>query len=228
MSKAADLLGITGSVPTAPAQKKSSKPERQDLYWGKELDLVASSKIVEKAAAGVGAALSAVIRDAAMEFCVDQMFSTKRPPETFNAHGDASKCRVSPVKMGSRSPLSQETAESLRSLGVAVDEIVDVPERIVINPEVADNEELMKALAQSISSNPEFSGVQIFALQPARTKFVVSEQTISDAARLLNKAQLTEVAHEIMTISIGGHKLDTTEANMIPLAKKILEENQVL
>ncbi|MBI4664571.1 MAG: hypothetical protein HY735_37745, partial [Verrucomicrobia bacterium] len=155
------IAAFGGAVtPIAPAQpeKKGSRPERERVELGEDLDHLAALSLVSKALADVAKVIGTEQKQKMLMEFAKRMFQYKTRPESFVGFGPRSEGYVQLSRKGSNAPLDELTVKRIDELKVPYDKHETVPARLVINPEVLADQKLLKALADAVKNAPGLQG----------------------------------------------------------------------
>jgi hypothetical protein len=159
------------------------------------------------------------------------MFETKRKPETMIGFGERALAYLIPSKKSTASNLDEQTLGILEALGAPVEVLESQPERIVLNPELVSDPALLEIVGEVLQNEKRLEGVSIFLKQPSHSKVVVTEETISVAAKKVQtEEEATDLIGRLMNISVGRFKLDgeTDSAKVIQSALEIVGKIGIL
>lgn len=201
VTSAMDLFGEAPTI--APKKARASSKERAIVEF-EGFDLLAALGIVEKAIESVKKQTMAEIKELATDYLVSQMLEIKTKPDSFTARGELATGLVSLRKRGSHLRVADEAAEALLAKGVPMEVIESVPERLVINPEILEDQESLAALAEAIKGNPKLEGKVVVMKQQGETHYAVNDDTIPTLARTAkNEAEIRDVIGKLSSVSVS-------------------------
>lgn len=203
LEKAADLFGEAPII--APTKKKTSKAKKdREVIEFKDFDVVASLGIMMKAMESVFKQKVAAAKEYAIETFVKKMLKDGIKPDSFTAKGELGTALVSLRKRGGHLKVDEETAEKLIAQGIHMEVIESVPERLVINPEILEDQEAIQAVAEAIKTHPKLQDKLVVMKQAAEKHYAVSELTIPQlATKAQDEAQIREVIGKLTSVSVG-------------------------
>jgi hypothetical protein len=198
-------VNIFGEAPTiAPKKAKASSSKDRAIVPFEGFDKLAALGIVSKAIESVQKQVVAAIKEVATDYLVSQMLECKTKPDSFTAKGELATGLVSLRKRGSHLRVAEETAEALIAKGVPMDILESVPERLVINPEILEDQGCLKALAEAIKGNPLLESKVVIMKQEAEKHYAVSDDTIPTLARTAESADdIRDIIGKLSSVSIG-------------------------
>ena len=214
-----------------PKPKTKGKKVYQEIPM-EGLDAVSALGVVEKALKAVSKQLVGEIKDLVMGLFLGQMTSSGVKPEGFTAVGHSSTALCSLRKRGSHLAVDDATATRLRAKGIHLDLIEKVPERLVINPAILNDQATIAAVAEAIKGHPALEGIQVIMQQKADTFYAVSEETLPQLARSAGDFDddLREILGNVSVISVGRFEFKgcTDSSQQKRKAIEILEEARIL
>jgi len=216
-------MDMFGQAPTiAPKKAKASSKVRAIVQF-KGFDLLAAAGIVEKALEDVKKQMMAAIKELATDYLVSQMLEIKTKPDSFTARGELASGLVSLRKRGSHLRVAPDAAEALLEKGVPMDILESVPERLVINPEILEDQECLQALAEAIKGNPKLESKVVIMKQEAEKHYAVSEDTIPTLARTApDEDFIRNFIGKLSSVSVSRFIMDG-EKDSVVQKKKALE-----
>ena len=216
-------MDMFGQAPTiAPKKAKASSKVRAIVQF-KGFDLLAAAGIVEKALEDVKKQMMAAVKELATDYLVSQMLEIKTKPDSFTARGELASGLVSLRKRGSHLRVAPEAAEELIAKGVPMDILESVPERLVINPEILEDQECLQALAEAIKGHPILGPKTVIMKQEAEKHYAVSEDTIPTLARTAPDADfIRNFIGKLSSVSVSRFIMDG-EKDSVVQKKKALE-----
>ncbi len=219
VESAVDLFGEAPTI--APKKAKASTKERAVVQF-KGFDLLAAAGIVEKALEDVKKQLMAAIKELATDYLVSQMLEIKTKPDSFTARGELSSGLVSLRKRGSHLRVAPEAAEALIAKGVPMDILESVPERLVINPEILEDQECLQALAEAIKGHPKLESKTVIMKQEAEKHYAVSEDTIPTLARTAKDAdEIRNFIGKLSSVSVSRFIMDGEKDSVVQKRKAL-------
>jgi len=216
-------MDMFGQAPTiAPKKAKASSKVRAIVQF-KGFDLLAAAGIVEKALEDVKKQMMAAVKELATDYLVSQMLEIKTKPDSFTARGELASGLVSLRKRGSHLRVAPEAAEELLAKGVPMDILESVPERLVINPEILEDQECLQALAEAIKGHPTLESKTVIMKQEAEKHYAVSEDTIPTLARTApDEDFIRNFIGKLSSVSVSRFIMDG-EKDSVVQKKKALE-----
>jgi len=196
---------LFGELPTAPTTKKTSKAKKdREVIEFKDFDVVASLGILMKAMESVFKQKVAAAKEFAIDTFVKKMLKDGVKPDSFTARGELGTALVSLRKRGGNLKVDEETAEKLIAQGIHMEVMLSVPERLIINPEILEDQEAIQAVAEAIKGHPKLQGKVVVMKQEAEKHYSVSELTIPQLAmKAEDEAQIREVIGKLTSVSVG-------------------------
>jgi len=226
---AAELFNApTIETPTKP--KKKGKKQYQEIPM-EGFDVVAALGVVEKALKGVSKQLVAEVKDRVVSLFLGQMTASGTKPDGFTAVGRSSKGLCGLRKRGSNLSVDENTAIRLRAKGIHLDLVEKVPERLVINPAVLNDQAIIGAVAEAIKGHPALEGITVIMQQKPETYYAVSEETLPQLARSASEFEdLREILGNVSVVSLGRFEFKgcTDSSQQKRKALEILEEARIL
>jgi len=209
-------------APTIAPKKASTSSKERAIVEFEGFDLLAALGIVEKAIESVKKQTMAAIKELATDYLVSQMLEIKTKPDSFTARGELATGLVSLRKRGSHLRVAEEAAEELIAKGVPMDILESVPERLVINPEILEDQGCLKALAEAIKGNPMLESKVVIMKQEAEKHYAVSDDTIPTLARTAkDEAEIRDVIGKLSSVSVSrfviGDDKDSTVQKKLAL-----------
>lgn len=212
-----------GAPTIAPTKKASTSSKDRAIVEIQGLDLLAAAGIVEKAIEQVKKQMMAAVKELATDYLVSQMLEIKTKPDSFTARGELASGLVSLRKRGSHLRVAPEAAEELIAKGVPMDILESVPERLVINPEILEDQECLQALAEAIKGHPTLESKTVIMKQEAEKHYAVSEDTIPTLARTAQDAdEIRNFIGKLSSVSVSRFIMDG-EKDSVVQKKKALE-----
>jgi hypothetical protein len=210
-------------APTIAPKKATASSKVRAIVQFKGFDLLAAAGIVEKALEDVKKQMMAAIKELATDYLVSQMLEIKTKPDSFTARGELASGLVSLRKRGSHLRVAPEAAEELIAKGVPMDILESVPERLVINPEILEDQECLQALAEAIKGHPTLESKTVIMKQEAEKHYAVSEDTIPTLARTAQDAdEIRNFIGKLSSVSVSRFIMDG-EKDSVVQKKKALE-----
>jgi len=214
-----------GAPTIAPTKKASTSSKDRAIVEIKGLDLLAAAGIVEKAIEEVKKQMMAAVKELATDYLVKQMLEIKTKPDSFTARGELATGLVSLRKRGSHLRVAEDAAETLLAKGVPMSEIETVPERLVINPEILEDQVALQALAEAIKGNPklEATGKPIIMKQEGVTHYAVNDDTLPTLARTAkDEVEIRDVIGKLSSVSVSRFVIGDDKDSSVQ-KKKALE-----
>ncbi len=233
MSETLDTAAELFNAPTieAPKPKKKGKKVYQEIPM-EGFDVVAALGVVEKALKAVSKQLVAEVKDRVVGLFLNQMTANGVKPDGFTAVGHSSSGLCGLRKRGGHLAVDDATAARLRAKGIHLDFVEKVPERLVINPEVLNDQATIAAVAEAIKGHPALEGIQVIMQQKAESFYAVSEETLPQLARSAGDFpdDLREILGNVSVISVGRFEFKgcTDSSQQKRKAIEILEEARIL
>ena len=220
----ADASALFEGAPTiAPKKKASSSTKDRAIVMFEGFDRLAALGIVEKAIEAVKKQAMAAAKELATDYLVSQMLEVKTKPDSFTARGELASGLVSLRKRGSHLRVAPDAAEALLEKGVPMDILESVPERLVINPEILEDQECLQALAEAIKGNPKLESKVVIMKQEAEKHYAVSEDTIPTLARTApDEDFIRNFIGKLSSVSVSRFIMDG-EKDSVVQKKKALE-----
>ena len=204
-----------------PLPKNGAVKERVEI--GEELDNLAALKLLEKALAGVSKQIYASVREQAARIFGREMVQTNRKPTTVIGFGERGTAYLTPRKKAITSVLDEHTVAMLRDMDVPVETRETQPERVVLNPRLIEDPELLAIVGEVLQADERLKGVSVFLKQPAISTSCVSEGTIDAVAKKIEtEEEAVDMIGRLMNVSVGKFKLDE-ETDSSETLKKALE-----
>ncbi len=212
-----------GAPTIAPTKKASSSSKDRAIVEIEGLDLLAAAGIVEKAIEQVKKQMMAAVKELATDYLVSQMLEIKTKPDSFTARGELATGLVSLRKRGSHLRVAEDAAETLLAKGVPMEVIETVPERLVINPEILEDQECLQALAEAIKGNPKLEGKTVIMKQEGVTHYAVNDDTLPTLARTAkDEAEIRDVIGKLSSVSVSRFVIGDDKDSSVQ-KKKALE-----
>lgn len=202
---------LFGEVPEAPTKKKpkSKATKDREVIPFKDFDVVAAAGILLKAIESVFKQRVSAAKEYAVETFVKTMLRDGIKPDSFTAKGEVGTALVSLAKRGSHLKVDEETANKLVQQGVHLDVIESVPERLIINPEILEDQEAIQAVAEAIKGHPKLKDKLVVMKQPAEKHYAVSDLTIPQlATKAQTEDEIKEVIGKLTIVKVGRFVLD--------------------
>ncbi len=191
-------------APTIAPKKASASSKERAIVQFEGFDLLAALGIVEKAIESVKKQTMAAIKELATDYLVSQMLEIKTKPDSFTVKGELATGLVSLRKRGSNLRVADEAAEILLAKGVPMEVIESVPERLVINPAILEDQESLAALAEAIKGNPKLEGKVVVMKQEAEKHYAVNDDTIPTLARTAkDEGEIRDVIGKLSSVSVS-------------------------
>ena len=146
---AAELFNAP-SIETPKPKKKGKKVYQEIPMEG--FDVVAALGVVEKALKAVSKQLVAEVKDRVVSLFLGQMTDSGIKPDGFTAVGHSSTGLCGLRKRGGHLAVDENTATRLRAKGIHLDLVEKVPERLVINPAILNDQATIAAVAEAIKA----------------------------------------------------------------------------
>jgi len=197
---------LFGEIPTAPTTKKKTSKAKKDreVIQFKEFDVCCSLGLMIKAMESLFKQKIAAAKDFAVDTFVKKMLKDGIKPDSFTARGELGTALVSLRKRGGHLKVDDETAEKLIAQGIHMEVIESVPERLIINPEILEDQEAIQAVAEAIKTHPKLKDKVVVMQQKAEKHYAVSEMTIPQLAiKATDEAQIREVIGKLSVVSVG-------------------------
>lgn len=210
-------------APTIAPKKASASSKERAIVEFEGFDLLAALGIVEKAIESVKKQTMAAIKELATDYLVSQMLEIKTKPDSFTARGELATGLVSLRKRGSHLRVADEAAEALLAKGVPMEVIESVPERLVINPEILEDQEALQALAEAIKGNPKLESKVVIMKQQGETHYAVNDDTIPTLARTAqSETEIRDVIGKLSSVSVSRFVIGDDKDSSVQ-KKKALE-----
>jgi hypothetical protein len=210
-------------APTIAPKKASASSKERAIVVFEGFDLLAALGIVEKAIEAVKKQTMAAIKELATDYLVSQMLEIKTKPDSFTARGELATGLVSLRKRGSHLRVADEAAEALLAKGVPMEVIESVPERLVINPEILEDQEALQALAEAIKGNPKLESKVVIMKQQGETHYAVNDDTLPTLARTAqDEAEIRDVIGKLSSVSVSRFVIGDDKDSSVQ-KKKALE-----
>jgi len=232
MSETLETAAELFNAPTieTPKPKTKSKKSRQEIPM-EGFDVVAALGVVEKALKAVSKQLVAEVKDRVVSLFLSQMTASGIKPDGFTAVGHSSTGLCGLRKRGGHLAVDDATATRLRAKGIHLDFVEKVPERLVINPAILNDQATIGAVAEAIKGHPALEGIQVIMQQKAESFYAVSEETLPQLARSASDFDdLREILGNVSVISVGRFEFPgcTDSSQQKRKAIEILEEARIL
>jgi hypothetical protein len=210
-------------APTIAPKKASASSKERAIVEFEGFDLLAALGIVEKAIESVKKQTMAAIKELATDYLVSQMLEIKTKPDSFTARGDLATGLVSLRKRGSHLRVADEAAEALLAKGVPMEVIESVPERLVINPEILEDQECLQALAEAIKGHPTLESKTVIMKQQGETHYAVNDDTLPTLARTAqSETEIRDVIGKLSSVSVSRFVIGDDKDSSVQ-KKKALE-----
>jgi len=211
-----------GAPTIAPKKAKASSKERAVVPF-EGFDKLAAAGIVVKALESFLKQMAAEIKELATDYLVSQMLDIKTKPDSFTARGELATGLVSLRKRGSHLRVAEEAAEALIAKGIPMDILESVPERLVINPEILEDQGCLKALAEAIKGNPLLESKVVIMKQEAEKHYAVNDDTLPTLARTAqDEAEIRDVIGKLSSVSVSRFVIGDDKDSSVQ-KKKALE-----
>ena len=225
---AAELF-VAPTIETPKPKTKGKKVYQEILMEG--FDVVAALGVVEKALKAVSKQLVAEVKDRVVGLFLSQMTSSGIKPDGFTAVGHSSTGLCGLRKRGGHLAVDDATATRLRAKGIHLDLVEKVPERLVINPAILNDQATIAAVAEAIKGHPALEGITVIMQQKAESFYAVSEETLPQLARSASDFEdLREILGNVSVVSLGRFEFKgcTDSSQQKRKAIEILEEARIL
>lgn len=210
-------------APTIAPKKASASSKERAIVEFEGFDLLAALGIVEKAIESVKKQTMAAIKELATDYLVSQMLEIKTKPDSFTARGELATGLVSLRKRGSHLRVADEAAEALLAKGVPMEVIESVPERLVINPEILEDQECLQALAEAIKGHPTLESKTVIMKQQGETHYAVNDDTLPTLARTAqSETEIRDVIGKLSSVSVSRFVIGDDKDSSVQ-KKKALE-----
>lgn len=189
-------------APTAPPKKSGKVRSEVPIS---NMDKLSAFETLAEVLENEAGMVRAGVKDEVIEEYVDQMIDLGKKPDSFVGVGSISSASCEIRKRGSNMPISPETAQALSDRGIPIDKKVKVPARLVLNPEMSQ-ENLMR-LAELVAKDSVLSKEQVVFEQPEEFSFVTSDSTIDMIAKSGDREFIRGFVEQIAVFAIGKFKL---------------------
>jgi hypothetical protein len=218
-------VNVFAEAPIAPAKPKKqskAKAERETIEFA-DLDLLASCAILTKALDGVQKQLSKEVKGKGLNYLAGVMVQTKKAPASLTAMGEMATGLLTLKRRGSNLTTDAKTVERLAEVGIALDEVEEIPERFVINPEVLEDQELMMAISEAVSNHPKLKGVAVVQKQERQVRHVVAETTLGEIAKNVeDKEQIKLLLSGVASVQLGRYQFEGLTGSDEQVARALL------
>lgn len=203
-------------VATVHSIDSKKKGKQRDEVEIEGLKKVAALKLVADQIKNEADMRAEEVKAKAIEHYVDLMVETGRKPESFVGVEDNASASCEIRKRGSNLSISEETAQKLVASGVSVEKKIKVEQRLVINPNLG-NDELVK-IKKVLDSNAETKNMQIVMVQPEEFTYVTTENTIDELASTRQRELIAELVEAVASFAVGKYKIDSADPKADALA----------
>lgn len=211
-------------VATVTSIDAKKKGKRRDEVEIEGLKKVAALKMVADSIKNEADLRAEQVKAQVVEHYVDLMVESGRKPDSFVGVEDNASASCEIRKRGSNLSISEETAQKLVAVGVSVEKKVKVEQRLVLNPNLG-NDELVK-IKKVLDSNAETKNMQIVMVQPEEFTYVTTDTTLDELAALRKRELIAELVEAVATFAVGKYKIDSADPKADALA--ILKQLGVL
>jgi len=216
--------------PKKTAKKRSGK-DKERIPFGQTFDILAAGQILMKCLEGLCDQLKAEMKEKATGIFIDKMIETGSKPDSFNPIGQVSVGLAILKKRGANLKIDDGTIEVLNELGIHVDEQEEVPERLVLNPEIMDNQEILQHVADAIQKHPKLQDVVVVMQQERKVRYSVSDETLPQLARAVkDKSQMRQLLERVSSCQLSRFKIEGAKTSEEQKARSlaIIQECKVL
>jgi hypothetical protein len=217
IQKAAGLFKNLKAAPKAKAPAKSGKTVREEIELGIDLDYIAAAGVVMKALEGVSKTLRAEMIGAITGIFAEKMIKTRSKPEAFIGVGGEAKAYIGVTRKGSNRPLDPETVDRLDAMGVPMTKVEKMPDRLIINPDLLNDQETLKVLADLIADHPKLKDVPVILHQEGESGHVTNDETLPALARLVaDETEAADLLTRVAGFTIGKFQVgDSKEPGVL-------------
>lgn len=194
---------IEAPVMKISKSKKAKTDTKEKIEFSSDFETLVNVAIVDKALKGVKESLAGEFEDFAFEIFQERLAESGKKPDEFTAvHGEASaNYRLQKPGYG----FSQEAADFLDEHKIEYDVEEKEPERIIVNPELLKNQELLEKFAMAIKEL-KFD-VPVFMKIPATNKYTPNEKTYEGISKLESEDQ-KRILQQVTNLYFTNQNLD--------------------
>lgn len=208
LKNAASLLGAVTIIPAAKPKKKGSK-ERDEHPFGEDMDYCAALSIVADALVNQAELIKEELKRRGGAIMAADMARTTKKPEAFIGTGPRSSAYVGFRRKGSNSALDSDIVATLQGKQVRIEKQEKVPARLVLNPDVLENQEQLAAIAEAITTHPKLQGVPVILRQDAEFYYSTGELTMDDIASAgFTVDELKDMLPRVGSVTVGKFQID--------------------
>jgi len=180
------------AAPT-PRKKKTAATDR-DVIEVENLQVLAATKRVIAAMESIYDDEYDSAKAVLMDHFMDQLVHTGQKPVSINAECGESSATIVFVASAHAKPT---TAELMEANDVPFERRESIPARLVINPAIVDDQELLGKLANALKTLDEFQGMKIIQRQDAVWKVGVTDDSFAAVAKIKDDATRAKIFQDI-------------------------------
>ena len=229
-----DAATLFGRVPALPATTKASKAKRQreEVDLGPGLDYLAALMVCGKAITETAEQMQQALKHQVLDRFAVTMQETGKRPESFVGTSGRATASCELRRASPASKLSEDTVQRLATLDIPYGRKETVAARLVINPAIVSDQDILRIVAEALRNEPRLKDVTVVMKQEAEFYHVVAEDTLDRLATTAQDANLLEIRElleKVSTVAIGKFALKNTEPErLVRRALEIITEAQLL
>lgn len=178
----------------APTPRKKKTTADRDVVEVENLQVLAATKRVIAAMEVIYGAEYETAKAVLMDHFMDQLVASGQKPISIDAECGASSATIVFVASAHAKP---PTAELMEANDVPFERRESIPARLVINPAIVDDQELLGKLANALKTLDEFQGMKIIQRQDAVWKVGVTDASFAAVAKIKDDATRAEIFQDI-------------------------------
>lgn len=236
MSDAEAINALMNGVATVPSPKpKSSSANREVVEMtDKEFESYIALEMLADAVETVKEELDGRFKKGfAMDHHLENLVKTGAKPDAFDAIGGEAACQFQHRKRSAVKPtedfplLQKKLVDVLNENNIPYERKESVSERLIINPEISDNQEILAKMARALLSAD--LGVQAIMKQEAVFKYSFTDATFAAIAKVKDPAIRKELFKAVSTPAISQQKLCGLEGlDCLDKALEIIQKRKIL
>ena len=213
--------------------KKSKKPTKEELNFEKPFDVLVCAAIVEGVVKNVKKTLENKFKAYALEIFHEKIKESKEKPATFKGVCEQNPSATASFQYREKGlGFSQETADKLSAKGVPFkSEVKEGTDRLIINPEILQNEELLEKLDAALNKIKGFENTPIVVRTKPTVKHTFTDATLVGIVENFDDQEQREILDDIATLALAQCQIDGGDAKnqeSIDKALAVLADANVL
>ena len=175
-------------------RKKKVTAEDRDIIEIENLQVLAATKCVIAAMEGIYEDEYEDAKAVCMDHFMNQLVTTGQKPVSVNAECGESSATIVFVASAHAKPT---TADLMEQNTVPFERRESIPSRLVINPAIVDDQELLGKLAIALKNLEEFKGMKVVQRQDAVWKVSVTDESFAAVAKIKDDATRAKIFQDI-------------------------------